>query len=165
MNNLTDCKSCGHQIAKTAKVCPVCGAKNKYTAPGAQLAAIVLIGGVMLYSWIGDMIPENKPPLTAAEQQVRAERQAERDANRARRNKEADAIFACQRLLERSLHNPDSLKWDSMLQRKVTHLGAGGVRVSHGYSAENLLGGRRRGAITCEFDKNNRLIDHAIAQR
>lgn len=27
--NLTNCKVCGHEVAKSAKVCPNCGAKNK----------------------------------------------------------------------------------------------------------------------------------------
>ena len=27
--NLTNCKVCGHELAKSAKVCPNCGAKNK----------------------------------------------------------------------------------------------------------------------------------------
>ena len=29
MNNLTQCKVCGKEIAANAKTCPECGAKNK----------------------------------------------------------------------------------------------------------------------------------------
>lgn len=165
MSNLTDCKTCGQRIAKTAKICPACGAKHQYTSPEATLFALVLIGGVMLYSWISDLIPEApKPPLSASEQQAHEERQADRAAERERENKESHALAACQVLLERSLRNPDSLKWDSLHKRKVLH-NSTGIRVARGYSAENLFGGRNRGLIVCQFDQNNRLIDHTITER
>ena len=132
--------------------------------PPKTIIIVLIIVGVFLYSWISDLIPDPEQPLTAAEQQAREEREAERAIERERKNKEVDAIIACQRLLERSLHNPDSLKWDSILERKVINTGTR-IRVSHGYSADNLLGGRRRGVVTCLFDQDNTLIDHAIIER
>ena len=163
MSNLTECKSCGHQIAKTAKTCPACGAKNTYVSPVATVAAIVLVGGVMIYSGISDLIPENKPPLTAAEQQAREEREAERAAKRAEREREGYAAGTCGRILERSLRDPTSLEWDRKKSRNT--LTNQGWLVIRSYSAENAFGGRRVGFITCQFDQDNKLIDHTIAER
>lgn len=42
-NKLTNCKSCGAEIAKSAKVCPRCGAKVKKTNPIATGIVIILI--------------------------------------------------------------------------------------------------------------------------
>ena len=41
---MTTCKACGHEIAKSAKACPACGAKNKkfVTITGAGHATAYL---------------------------------------------------------------------------------------------------------------------------
>ena len=48
MNNkkLTTCKACGAQIAKSAKTCPQCGAKNK--KKHAFLGIVLCFLGIML---------------------------------------------------------------------------------------------------------------------
>lgn len=164
MSQLTDCKACGHQIAKTAKLCPSCGAKNRYVDPNVQLAAVILLGGAMLYSWISDMIPDApKPPLSAAEQQARTDRNAKWEARYKREKEKAAAQVDCGRILERSLRNPDSLEWDR--RKSAETLTDAGWLILRRYSAENLYGGRRVGVITCQFDRDNKLIDHAIAER
>jgi hypothetical protein len=37
------CKTCGEEIAKTAKTCPKCGAKNKQISPAKGLIALLII--------------------------------------------------------------------------------------------------------------------------
>ena len=43
---MTNCKACGHEIAKSAKACPHCGAKNKKKHP-------ILLGIVVFFVLIG----------------------------------------------------------------------------------------------------------------
>ena len=48
-NNMTVCKACGAEIAKSAKTCPNCGAKNKkpvFKRPWFIILAIVVILGI-----------------------------------------------------------------------------------------------------------------------
>ena len=48
-SKLTECKSCGHQISKSAKACPKCGAKNKkpiYKKWWFWVILVVLIGTI-----------------------------------------------------------------------------------------------------------------------
>ena len=42
-NKMTTCKSCGAEIAKSAKICPYCGAKNKSKGVLGIIIAIVVI--------------------------------------------------------------------------------------------------------------------------
>ena len=46
MGKLIKCKTCGAEIAKSAKVCPHCGAKNKCSHP--ILAVVLIIFGILL---------------------------------------------------------------------------------------------------------------------
>lgn len=48
-NKMKNCKSCGHEIAKNAKACPQCGAKNKkpiFASWWLWLIIVVFIGAV-----------------------------------------------------------------------------------------------------------------------
>lgn len=47
MTKLTTCKSCGKEVAKSAKNCPHCGAKLKMGLMLKMLIALVIIGGVI----------------------------------------------------------------------------------------------------------------------
>lgn len=47
MNNLTTCKSCGKEVAKSAKSCPHCGAKLKMSIVLKMLIALMVIGVVI----------------------------------------------------------------------------------------------------------------------
>lgn len=48
MSKLIKCKSCGAEIAKSAKTCPHCGAKKKPGCLSSVLGVIVLFLGIML---------------------------------------------------------------------------------------------------------------------
>ena len=43
MSKLIKCKTCGGEIAKTAKTCPHCGAKNKYQSPAQALGCLIVL--------------------------------------------------------------------------------------------------------------------------
>lgn len=49
-NKMTTCKTCGKEMAKSAKVCPSCGAKNKkpfFTRPWfIAIVALIIIGSI-----------------------------------------------------------------------------------------------------------------------
>ena len=67
---LTQCKSCGTEIAKSAKLCPQCGAKNKkplYKRPWfiilCVIAVFVIIGA---FSGGGEDKPETADPDTGS---------------------------------------------------------------------------------------------------
>lgn len=54
---LTTCKACGAEIAKSAKTCPYCGAKNKGKHP--ILSAVLIVLGIFLI--IGALNPSSEP--------------------------------------------------------------------------------------------------------
>lgn len=58
-NKMTKCKTCGAEIAKSAKICPKCGARQKkHTAPGVFL---VIIGIILLVAAFGGSGENDKP--------------------------------------------------------------------------------------------------------
>lgn len=54
---LTTCKACGAEIAKSAKTCPYCGAKNK--GKHLILSAVLIVLGIFLV--IGALSPSSEP--------------------------------------------------------------------------------------------------------
>ena len=61
MSKLIKCKTCGGEIARTAKVCPHCGAKNKYQSPSQAVGClIVLILIVVVFGALSDKKDEVK---------------------------------------------------------------------------------------------------------
>ena len=63
--NLTECKICGAQIAKSAKVCPSCGGKNKKKSLIKiiiPLVIILVLGGVFAFKSMDSKA--NQPTLT-----------------------------------------------------------------------------------------------------
>lgn len=53
MDKLVKCKSCGEEIAKNAKVCPHCGAKQK--KPVVLGVVLVIIGIILLVAAFGEI--------------------------------------------------------------------------------------------------------------
>lgn len=75
MAKLVKCKTCGEEIAKSAKICPKCGAKQKKSHPVlAVLLLILMIGG--LGAAVGEKDTPKKvedadtQPTVGAEEQV-----------------------------------------------------------------------------------------------
>lgn len=58
MGKLVKCKSCGAEIAKSAKVCPQCGAKRKSSA---LKVVLVVLGVLIVMGAIGSMWSDNEP--------------------------------------------------------------------------------------------------------
>ncbi len=61
MTKLISCKHCGHQIAKTAKICPSCGGKNKRTTFTTKLVA-----GFIVFSFVMGIVSSIKRDSTNA---------------------------------------------------------------------------------------------------
>lgn len=78
MSKLVNCKSCGAQIAKSAKICPKCGAKQKkpvWLIAGiiiVVLAVISVISGTESPEKVGtlDSSPENTTPILETDADV-----------------------------------------------------------------------------------------------
>lgn len=69
MSKMTTCKACGHEIAKSAKVCPQCGAKNKkpiFTRWWFWLIAAIIIG-TAAGSGGGNTTSSNDPTIPSSE--------------------------------------------------------------------------------------------------
>jgi len=54
--SLIQCQECDHEVSKTAKQCPSCGAKNKQKASWGQIAFLV-VGGMVLFSILSEPSP------------------------------------------------------------------------------------------------------------
>lgn len=68
-NNMKRCKSCGKEIAKSAKVCPSCGAKNKkHTVLGVVLVIFGILLIVAAFGGSNDSGPKKVPSTTDANQ-------------------------------------------------------------------------------------------------
>lgn len=61
MQKMIHCKACGKEIAKSAKACPHCGAKNKKPPIGCLVALVLVILLAALGSAVGDDGPVKVP--------------------------------------------------------------------------------------------------------
>lgn len=59
MNKLIKCKACGHEIAKSAKICPHCGAKHK-----KPVGCLMIVLTVLIFVIISSIGSEDTPPAT-----------------------------------------------------------------------------------------------------
>lgn len=62
MSKLIKCKSCGAEIAKTAKTCPQCGAKN---APGCLTKILAVVLSIALIAIVANILRGNDKPAIA----------------------------------------------------------------------------------------------------
>lgn len=69
MSKLVKCKSCGADVAKSAKTCPACGAKNKKKHPILG-AVLVFLGIVMVVAAFGSSSEEPQKVGDAGDQQA-----------------------------------------------------------------------------------------------
>lgn len=79
MAKLIKCKTCGNGIAKTAKVCPHCGAKNKGGGGGCSVVFVALFV-IIVVAFIGAKAREGKDKadaviLQAQQEEAKAERE------------------------------------------------------------------------------------------
>ena len=66
--NLIACKACGQQIAKAAKTCPHCGAKNKKGKPVLIGILVIIVLGIIIGSSGGNDEPAKVEPTQPATQ-------------------------------------------------------------------------------------------------
>lgn len=62
MSKLIKCKSCGAEIAKTAKTCPQCGAKN---APGCLAKILAVVLSIALIAIVANILRGDDKPAIA----------------------------------------------------------------------------------------------------
>ena len=86
---MTICRSCGAQIAKSAKTCPSCGAKNKkpiYKRPWFIILAILVVIGI-----IGGAAGGGDDPAPADDQTAQVEQESGDTGEETKAKKEAEA--------------------------------------------------------------------------
>lgn len=126
--SLITCKECSHQISKTAKFCPNCGAKNKQ--PPGCLSVIII--GLILFFVIGVFvsISDANSSTTSTRSSVRRE---------AVYNSSDGSVFEVKVFLRKTLKDPKS--YDPMAWGKVVKNKDGSFYVVHRYRAKNSFGG------------------------
>jgi len=122
--SLEKCEECGHQVSSEAKACPGCGAKTRKKAgPIAWIFA-----GLVLFAIISSS-NEPPPPPKTAEQLAQEQATASRSAK----------AVAAMMVIKKSLRDPDSVKWESVLVSADTSV------VCATYKAKNGFGGYSEG--------------------
>ncbi|MEA3638852.1 MAG: zinc ribbon domain-containing protein [Lamprobacter sp.] len=132
MSKLTPCKTCGHQIAKKAKTCPSCGAKNKPPTSVAAWFALFLIIAVTLSAMFAE------PPSEEQREAAKAEREVAKRPI-AGTMTERDICQTAGYLIRRSL----STAFKTInVPCSVTAKGDGEVEVESGYRTPEAMGER-----------------------
>lgn len=110
MNKMTKCKSCGADIASSAKHCPSCGAKNK--KPIYKRVWFWILVVVLLIA-IADFVASKVNPSDSIE----IETTTEGDSNAYVDRSEATVEIDCDKLAEAYNKNPDY--YDKILNNQV----------------------------------------------
>lgn len=110
MNKMTKCKSCGADIASSAKHCPSCGAKNK--KPIYKRVWFWILVVVLLIA-IADFVASKVNPSDSIE----IETTTEEDSNAYVDRSEATVEIDCDKLAEAYNKNPDY--YDKKLNNQV----------------------------------------------
>lgn len=110
MNKMTKCKSCGADIASSAKHCPSCGAKNK--KPIYKRVWFWILVVVLLIA-IADFVASKVNPSDSIE----IETTTEEDSNAYVDRSEATVEKDCDKLAEAYNKNPDY--YDKILNNQV----------------------------------------------
>lgn len=94
---LTECRECGHQIAKSADACPNCGAKVKRTSLLTKIIAVVAVIGLVGYIATPSETSHTEPPSPVEAQRLAAlspeQRAAEEAARRAALDRELGLVW------------------------------------------------------------------------
>jgi len=113
------CKECGKNISTKAEVCPHCGAKPKRTSAFTWIITIfiILVGfSLMRASLYRDEraagLAQKAAALTPEQRAAEAKIAAERKAVEKRANDEGTMAYQCKEWVRKSLHDPDSAKFE-----------------------------------------------------
>jgi hypothetical protein len=141
---INPCQTCGTAIAKTAKTCPHCGAKQRH--PVGKMAYLVAAGGLTLF-------------ILAMASSAKHEEQSKAAAARLLKERpdilhRSAAKDICQKMLTSSLRDPNSLVIESMEQHyeapTAVHLPS--VITVFGIRAKNGFGGYTSSGHTCQVE-------------
>lgn len=164
---LTPCPECGQQISTLAATCPHCGAPQsadpeklaagvpaeaRRSGPGVGkilgYGCLTVVGAVVVLALLGSLVPES-------------EKSKERERN-------INAIAACQVAVERRLKSPSTAKFPDGLSSNVSEPSGGVVTVSASVDAQNAFGALLRKRWVCTVNvsdtKNPRVQNVVILE-
>lgn len=140
---LIKCEECGGVIAKTAKVCPHCGAKNK-RPPGLIGALLVILVATLVYQCASqDTGPGFAEKLAAMTPE---QREAEFEAVR-----RSEAKWDCRAAVEKSLKAPTTATFQHYKQFSAAKTEEGNYTVTGYVDAQNSFGAMVRTTFVCEM--------------
>lgn len=156
------CKECGKDISTSAPACPHCGAKPRRTSLFTWIVAIFL--GLMFASWIRvSTNNDNKAEATAAkaatltpEQRAAAQKQAAQRQLEGKRRRDEDLVaYACKDWVKKSLHDPDSAKFEDPFSFMRT---PGYDRVQVQVRARNAFNAIRLSTFECRIRRKDGIM-------
>lgn len=145
MNKMTKCKSCGADIASSAKRCPSCGAKNK--KPIYKRVWFWILVVVLLIA-IADFVASKVNPSDSIE----IETTTEEDSNAYVDRSEATVEIDCDKLAEAYNKNPDY--YDKILNNQVAEWSGTITSIANSDNGEVLV------YMRCGL--NSYLIDNVV---
>jgi len=127
---LITCHECKKDISDQADKCPYCGAKPTFSGKASALRITAAVAGtIFLLSFCMRSSPPT-PPEPASQ--------------------ESSAINACRDFIEKSLHDPDSAKFDTTSKAVTTQKGETWT-VMRGVRAKNGFGALRHNIFICKM--------------
>ena len=145
--NMAPCRTCGEQIAKTAKVCPKCGEKKPIKkSKGSSL--LLFLGGMALITVASCLDEMNMTPEQKAQRTAEATKQTER------REAEDRLAEACRIAIMGSVKNVSTLDLD--LTGNFTTVQNGDQQYVWGFSAKNSFGLELYQKAYCTFTKDGK---------
>lgn len=153
------CKECGKDISTSAPACPHCGAKPRRTSLFTWIVAAFL--GLMVLGWIrasldkdksGELAAAKAATLTPEQRAIAQKQAAQRQLEEKRRRDEGAVAYACKDWVRKSLHDPDSAKFEDPFSFMRT---PGYDRVQVQVRARNAFNAVRLSTFECRIRTKN----------
>lgn len=131
---LVKCKECGNEIAKSAKVCPKCGAKNKQTSVVTKVVMGLFVVGV-----IGAVAGKKEPQSVASSvpAPVSIDSAAEAKAKKEEAARYGVALIGAD-AIKKALRNPASVEWVDVLVNDDASVACYEYRAQNGFGGMNV---------------------------
>lgn len=138
------CRTCGEQIARSAKVCPKCGQKKPVKRPFPK-RYLIYIGVVLLVVYL---VPDNRPIISGPEQMAI-------DAK-------ANLANLCKNAIRASVTNISTLDLDHT--GEYSAFTNGGKQYVWGFSAKNAYGLELYYSANCKLQADGKFNFHVTQQ-
>lgn len=157
MSELVSCKTCNHQVAKTAKSCPNCGVDKPAKHPPPPASAkeqfigliIILLIGFSLYSCMSDSPEEKRAKEKAKAEKAVSDKKAGFHCLSAWDGAHTDVV----RYVKNQLRDPSSFEH---IGTKITPVNDKGEHVLiMQYRAKNGFGGMVPGIVTAKISNSS----------